>query len=199
MKKILIFMLCMAAVAAMSGCGKKETKPEATPTAAPQVVENGAISATEEDGKVKVMMPVTVFGEDAEETVEAVKVNRGFESAAIGDNGYVTFIMTKEQHEEWKNDAAESAKKSANEIISDERYLGMKEITFNEDYTEANITTQKAVYVSERDAVAAEGIANSVFFYQSISGKSTEELKCTVSFVDEATGEILETVVFPKA
>ncbi len=201
MKKILVLMLCMAAIASMSGCGKKAAKPEATPAPTPtaQIVENGAISATEEDGKVKVVLPASVFGEDIEEAVESVKVNRGFENAAIGDNATVTFTMTKEQHEEWKADAAESAKISAEAIISDDRYLGMKEVTFNEDYTEANIVTAKAVYKSERDSVAAEGVANSVFFYQSISGKNAEELKCTVNFIDEASGEILETVVFPEA
>ena len=195
MKKLLVLMLCILALGA-SGCGKKQE--EAQPTQAPQptpiagTIENGAIGAVEENGKVKINMPAVIFGDDVEGTANNTKERRGFESAVVEADGSVTFTMTKEQQEQWVLETFENSKQYANELVSG--FISLKEAELSEDFKTATIKADKDAYKSETDKVSADGVANLLFNCQSMSGVKKEDLKVTVKFVDFESGEVIETV-----
>lgn len=194
MKKLLILTLCFMALV-MGGCKKKNNQEMVQSTPVPNnmtIVENGAIGKTEANGKVKISMPNSVFGENAKEKAESIKQKRGFEAVDVQEDGSVVFTMTKKQHEDWLDDTEDSIEKSAQEVIKGFRSL--KEVDFNDDHTRAEIEADKNMYKSEIERVAAEGVANSMFLYQSMNGVKKEDLKAVVTFVDDETDEVLETV-----
>lgn len=195
MKKLLVLMLCVVSLG-VSGCGKKkeESQPENTPQPTPiaGAIENGAIGVIEEDGKVKINMPATIFGDDVEKTANDTKELRGFESAVVEEDGSVTFTMTKEQQKQWVKETFENSKQYANEFIAG--FTALKEAELSDDFKMAVIKVDKAIYKSETEKVSADGVANLLFNCQSMSGVKKEDLKVTVKFVDLNSGEVIETV-----
>lgn len=192
MKKILVLMLCIAALGA-SGCTKKKEEAKTpTPTPVAGTIENGAIGVKEENGKVKINMPAAAFGDDVERNANDTKDKRGFESAVVEADGSVTFTMTKEQQKQWIFETFENSKRYAKEALNN--FVSFKDAELSEDFKTATIKVSKERYKSDRDKAMADYAANLLFNCQSMSGVKKEDLKVTVSFVDADSNETIETV-----
>ena len=203
-KKILSIIACLAIVAS-AGCSKKESndakntsaaetvEEQVTPTATPvEIIENGAIGVSEENGSVKITMPAAAFGDNVEEEAENTKEIRGFSDAVVNPDGSVTFTMTKEQQAQWVTQTAESSLEYANQLITS--FKSLKSVEFGADYTTATIKADGSKYDNSTESAAAEGVANFLFTCQTLSGVPKENLKVTVTVADSLTNEQIDVI-----
>ena len=91
----------------------------------------------------------------------------------------------------------ESAVESITEIVKSDDYPSIKEISYNKDFTEYDITVDRNALENSMDGFALFSLAILGTYYNTFDGKSYDDLKLTMNMIDEATGKVYDTTVFP--
>lgn len=147
---------------------------------------------------VEVTLPVSFVGEGIDiEMLEADAEEMGIEDVKLNDDGSVTYKMTKSAHEEWLSEITTEIETSLTEMVESGDFVSIKDITANNDYTEFTITVDQAAFENSFDGFAVFGIGISSSFYQLLDGKDPENYNVTINIVDEESGDVIDTTVFP--
>lgn len=147
---------------------------------------------------VEVTLPVSFVGEGIDiEMLEADAEEMGIEDVKLNDDGSVTYKMTESAHEEWLSEITTEIETSLTEMVESGDFVSIKDITANNDYTEFTITVDQAAFENSFDGFAAFGIGISSSFYQLLDGKDPENYNVTINIVDEESGDVIDTTVFP--
>lgn len=202
-EKILLLLALLGMLSYLSACGGESAPPKNTDTPKPsETIEQGE-SPTETHSldelndlnveknlfSVEFTVPSS-FVEDGitqESLDEAVKDN-GYKSATLNEDGSVTYVMTKDQHQEIMDGIKTNIDETLFEMIESEEYPSFKSIKTNEDYTEFTIeTTSKELGLNE--SISVIGFYMYGGLYNAFNG--TEPSDIAVIFVNSETGEII--------
>lgn len=197
MKRILSLTLALALMLSMSACsgGATNTSSDSGATSSTAEVEVDKNLLT-----VDVTLPATFFaGEDMPEfDADEYAAENGFKSATLNGDGSVTVTMSKADYAEMMAEAEESTKSGFAELIGSEQYPYITDITYSEKFGSVSIYVNRAGY--DADPFVAAFIPLVVYlpvaFYQAFDGA---DLHCEISFVDAATGDVVNSVVYPDA
>ena len=125
------------------------TKEEPT-----KATSNDSISEVEESfeslGKVDVdkgifnvtiTLPKEYMEDETQESLDEIVEKKGYKSATLNDDGSVTFVMNKEQHNELLSTVKESIDEGIDEIVTSGEYPNISQIEHNDNYTKYKVTT----------------------------------------------------------
>ena len=122
---------------------------------------------------------------------KAVQEN-GFISGVINPDGSVTFTMTKIQQESYLKELSQSIRDSLADTAADSPEV--TSINANDEFTEFNVLVDAGEFSTFTRFIGL-GLAFSASAYQMFSG--VENFKATINYVDNASGEILDSIRFP--
>lgn len=200
MNKLIALLLVFALAFSLCACGSsgktESTSAPAIADAAPPATQESEESAIEDIGKVKVeqkllnveiTVPADFVGETTQADLDANVSAGKFLSAKLNDDGSVTYKMTKGQHKEVMEGIKESIEEALDEMIASEDYSFTK-IEPNSDFTKFAVTTTSS------ELNLAESFSFYMYggMYNIFNGTEVENI--AVDFINEATGQIMNSV-----
>ena len=186
MKKWLIAFSATALLLTACG-GENETK------------ENSGESLNVNKGMVNVdvTLPASFFIATTEEEIIAEAKENGVTETVVNEDGSVTYTMSKSKYKEMMKEMGDSVLSTIDEIVNSEDYTSIKEISYNKDFTEFDVKVNRQQYEAGFDSFAIVGLVIVSTYYSAFDGKSGEDLQTVFNMVDETTGEIYDTAIYP--
>lgn len=170
-----------------------ETKTEETTSA----VETTTQEPTTLDENL-IMVEVTIQGSFFDEnnrpsdTLSQEQKELGYTSVKINSDGSVTYKIRKPAWRKIIEEFRSEMKKSIDESVDSYDYI--KKITCNDDFSQFNISVDKALYESKFDSAVCLSLYIGAGYYQMYDLK---EPKCTFSITDALTGNVIDTLIYP--
>lgn len=123
-----------------------------------------------------------------QEDYDALAAENGYKSATLNDDGSLTYVMTRAQHEEMMSEVRANLEESLTEMCNNEDYPSFVAIDTNTDYTEFTVT------ITSEELGLMEGISVLGFYliggmYNAFNGTPADNIH--VVFVNEATGAVI--------
>lgn len=202
---MLAFVLLLGLI--ITACGKEEVKNEqegeSVEVDAPKETESETKSESIEVDKgllnVEINLPASMFeGQDIETVISDAKAD-GVDEVTKNADGSLTYKMSKAKHKEMMNEMKDSILVTVEETKTSEDFVSIKDITYNKDFSEFVLLVDKSKFENSFDGIAGFGLGISGMYYQLFNGVSLDKSKVTVIIKDEATGDTLDTVVYPDA
>lgn len=197
MKKFLAMLLALTMMLSLTACGSEtqaedETAPPATENT--ETKENTGDSKVEVDKNlfsVELTIPADFIEEDiTQESLDAKVAEEGFKSATLNSDGSVTYVMTKDQHKAMMEETKANIDENLAEMVSSDDYPSIVGIEANADYTAFDVTLSTDT-VGLTESIAVMGFYMFGGLYNVFNG--TEADNISVSFINQATGEVIQT------
>lgn len=198
MKKLLSSLLVLVFI--VSACGQEKTSSEKE-TEKSNVEKTDSESVNVDKGlfNVEVTLPASFFeGEDIDQVIANAK-EEGIGEATANEDGSITYKMSKSQHKEMLAEIKAGMVESVEETKNSEDFQSIKDITYNDSFSEFTLVVDKAAYENSFDGFAALGLGMAGAYYQIFNGVDAEAYKVEISIKDEASGEVFDTIIYPDA
>ena len=161
-----------------------------------------SISVDENLITVEVTMPAAFFEDETPEEIQANAKEQGVISCTINDDGSVTYKMTKAKRREMLN----GFKKSIDDTIQDYTSGGenapssYKSISYNSKVTQFDVRVDRAAYENSFfDSLYVMSFYMLGGYYQIFDGVPEDQVNVIVNYIDDSTGEIIETGSYQDA
>jgi hypothetical protein len=194
MKKLLlhIFLLIF-----LVGCVKIEDIT-VEPTPSPTVVENQNEENKQEEGKVVITIPGAFLAyQEVIDFLVSVNTKGYIESIEENLDGSITYIITKENYIYILSFLKVNIINLFEELKTSSQYPSIKDVTYNEDFTNITFYVAKKDYENSKDEVASFVIAAKSMVYSFLSNKNIEIPPVIVKIKDHETKEILKSISWP--
>lgn len=146
----------------------------------------------------QVVIPQTFFSEaELEEIMAELEVDEEAE-VTINDNGDLVYEMPKEEYDEMMAELGEGIDEMIDDVLSDETISAVKSIEVNDDYDTYEVTVDRVVFEESLQGMFILGLGISGLMYQTFDN-TTDKQSVTFNYIDEATGDVYDTVVYPDA
>jgi len=146
---------------------------------------------------VEVTLPASMFeGEDID-TVIADAKKEGVKEVTKNEDGSLTYKMSKAKHKEMMEELKTGILETIEETKNSEDYVSIKDITYNDSFSEFTLVVEKSAYEDSMDGFAAFGLGISGMYYQLYNGVKPDEYKVTIFLKDEASQEVFDEIVYP--
>lgn len=198
MKKFLCVFLALSIAFSMAACGGEAESPdESTSSLQPAETDSerddmdtiGDIDVDSGLFDVTLTIPADFVGEVTQEQLDETARENGYKSVTLNDDGSVTYVVTKAQHEEMMNGIRQSIEESLSEIVGSEDYPSVVSVEANDDYTEYKIILNvEEVGISE--GILAMGLYVFSGMYHVFNG--TEAGNINIQYINETTGEVIQ-------
>ena len=194
MKKLLIAFSATALL--LAACGGENEEPTEKEK---ETEENAGESLDVDKGlfNVDVTLPASFFEDSTEEEIIAEAKEQGIKEAVVNEDGSVTYTMSKSKHEEMMKEMEDSVVSTIDEIVNSGDYTSIKEISYNKDFTEFDVKVNRQQYEEGFDGFAIIGLVMVSTYYSAFEGNSGEDSQTIFNMVDETTGEIYDTAIYP--
>ncbi|MGI5894994.1 MAG: hypothetical protein ACOX6P_10460 [Candidatus Merdivicinus sp.] len=212
MKKMLSIILSILIVSCFTSCGEKNNSSVETSEVSNSV--SSTVSTSEDSSETDTSseethsldelsglnvdqklfdVEITIPADFVEEGMTQADLDQeveeaGFQSAVLNEDGSVTYVMTKDQHQKMMEEMKSSLDQSLSEMIDPETFPTFQNITSNDDYTEFT------VQISSSEIGFAEGMSVLGFYmisgvYHAFNGTQPDDI--VVKFVD-ADGNVID-------
>ena len=162
-------------------------KEEAAESAEGSDAPSGA-AKTEET--VTVVIPTVYESVTTQEEAEKIRKENGYESAVLNDDGSLTIVMSRSQHDEMLGQFKKSVDEGITEIIHTVEDSAIEKIEYNDDYSIFTVTVSgDELGLAERQA--ADELVMYGTLYHIYSGNDVDHIK--VDYLSSGTGEVIET------
>ncbi|MBH5317100.1 hypothetical protein I6N90_04660 [Paenibacillus sp. GSMTC-2017] len=207
MKRI-IYFLTLSSVLLLSACGDAQQNQTTNKTVLNEVKSQPS-AVTEEKEKDQtievdkgllsneVTLPASMFnGQDLDQVIAAAK-EKGVGEVTKNADGSLTYKMSKTVYNKMLKELKGTTIEYVESLKNGVDYTSIKDVTYNESFSEFTLIVDKEAYESSLDGMASLGLFFSASLYQLFEGVSNEKLKITVNVQDEKTKEIISTKDFP--
>ncbi|MBQ8052342.1 MAG: hypothetical protein IJ198_00850 [Lachnospiraceae bacterium] len=145
---------------------------------------------TQEEETVTVVIPTVYEEVKTQEEADGIREKNGYKSVVLEENGSLTIVMTKSQHDELIRNFRTSVDKGISEIIGAGGGSAIEKIEYNEDYSIFTVTvTEEEIGIVERQA--ADELIMYGALYHVYTGNDAERIR--VDYVNAQSGEVIET------
>lgn len=201
-KKLFSSMLAAAMILSLASCGGSSSDSSSAPasstasSASSTQNNGGSISVDEGIFYVDVTLPSGMFeGEDMTAfDGDTWAKERGYKSAVLNDDGSVTVTMTKDDHKAMVDALGESYDSTLQEMVGSEDYPFITGIERSSNFEEVNIKVNKAAHSQAFLDLSPLVAGLSGCYYQAVAGI---DINVTVNTVDDTTGEVISSAVYP--
>ena len=199
MKKLLAIILMAGMLLSFAACGNTEKTEAPAADSAEEVVQQNTPEAETESGgglevdrglfNVTLTIPAEFLDEgktQADYDVDAKE--NGFKSATLNEDGSVTYVMTRAQHEAMMSETRVSIEESLAGMSNNEDFPNFASIDTNADYTEFTVhcTTEELSFTESFSVLGFYMIGG---MYNAFNGTPTDNIH--VVFVNDATGAVI--------
>lgn len=146
---------------------------------------------------VDVTMPVSFFIELTKEELIAEAKKNGITEIVFSEDGLVTYTMSKSKYKEAMEELENAILSTIDKIVNSGDYTSIKEISYNKEFTEFNVKVNRQQYKEEVDGFVMLELIIFGACYSAFDGKSEEDLQIIFNVIDETTGEIYDTAIYP--
>ena len=199
MKRMLAFLLCIAAILSLSACSKQDAPEQNKDQTQTQTDGAGTKDGDQDDQKsVDVTFPAFLFEDTDLSTLDtaAYAEQQGFESVKVNEDNSLTATMSKEKYDAFMEETKTGLADSYAQLIESEEAPYILDITHADDFSTIDIKVNKAGY--DEGGLETAFIPFLVYtpaaLYQSLVGA---EPKAEIRIVDADTQEIISSVVYP--
>lgn len=148
---------------------------------------------------VEITFPADFIGEDDPVAyTDEVAADQGIEwgERTVNPDGSVTVKMSRTEHNRLMDDLRVGFDEALASFPDDSESI--KSASANRDYDVFEIVVDRGAFESSMDGFATQfGIALYAGFYAIFNGDDPQETRFEIRYIDEATGEVFETVVSP--
>ncbi|ODG91502.1 hypothetical protein BED47_07565 [Gottfriedia luciferensis] len=147
---------------------------------------------------VKLTLPASMFeGDDINKVIadaekEGIKVTKN-------TDGSLTYKMSKSQHKKMIKSIKDEIIKTVNETKESKDFISLKDITYNNDFTEFTLIVDKSAYENSMDGLAAFTFGMSGMMYQLYNGVDPNDYKVTILVKDQDTQKEFDKIVYPDS
>ena len=207
-KRLLIFLFVLLFVLnlALTGCTSNNSANNVDHNNEKEEVndkdEEAAIEVEKKLTSVEIKIPLAWLDPNDEADIEEIKKNAmeaGVKEVVVNDDETVTYIMSRSVHKELLDEMEEGMIESIEEVINGEETQSIKNIEYGKGFTSYDVVVNVSEYENSFDAFAILGLAFQSMLYQIFDGVSPDDVKSTINIIDEETGEIFYTGVYPDA
>lgn len=177
-------------------CGNEETTEENEDTKS-EGSSNESLEVDKGLFNVEVTLPASFFEDLTEEEILANAIEDGIENVIVNPDKTVTYKMSKSEHKKLMEEMHTEVVSSVEEIVNSEDFSSIQEITYAKNFDEFDIKVDREIYENSFDSFVILGLMMSGAYYNLFNGVSGDNLKITFNLIDDATGEIFETVLYP--
>lgn len=147
---------------------------------------------------VDVTLPASFFIATTEEEIIAEAKENGVTETVVNEDGSVTYTMSKSKHKEMMKEMGDSVLSTIDEIVNSEDYTSIKDISYNKDFTEFDVKVNRQQYEEGFDSFAIFGLVIVSTYYSAFDGNSGGDLRILFNMIDETTGEVYDTAIYPN-
>lgn len=152
-----------------------------------QSTENGK---PQEEEKVTIVIPTVYENVSTQEEADEIRDRNGYESATLEEDGSLTVVMSRSQHEELLRGFRESVDRGIAEIVSEEYGSSIEKIEYNDDYSVFTVTvSEEEVGIVERQT-ANELVMYGTLYHIYTAGDADN---IRVDYVNRDSGEVIES------
>ena len=173
MKKAVSLLLALLAVLTLASCG-----------------------AGGSDDTVDIVIPASLVTEDASDKLTAEQKQHGIIKAVAQDDGSVTYTFKRSAYETYIAELKQTTANGLDQIIHDEDVTSIKTVSYNDDFSALTFTVDRAAFENSTDGLTCYGAYLAVSVYKAYAQLDDT---CTITIVDETTGETLGSVTYPDA
>lgn len=121
----------------------------------------------------------------------------GVGEVTVNGDGSLTYKMSKADHRELVAEMETGVLEAVEDITSSGDYPSISDVAYARDYSEFTMSVNRVEFEESFDAFAGLGLGMVGSYYQLFAGTSANDLEVIVHVADEATGEIIQTTVYP--
>lgn len=208
MKRVIPILLSAAMMLQLAACGSPNSSSSipgavsSAPNVSSAVSSEGSspgVGAEKGLFDVSVTFPAEMFEGTDFETIKKQAEDQGIKSITQNDDGSVTYKMSKADHKKMMEDMKTSTAETLKGYVTDTDLESITDVSFNDDFSEIKISVDKEKYENSLDSFAALGAGFQGMFYQMFDGRKEEEVSVKVDFVDNKTGKVLDSAIYPDA
>ena len=208
-KAILPLVLALAVcIFALTACGSKQAAQQTTVPAASAETSQPTVATPEQNttetgeipniGEVEadkglltvtITVPSDFVGETTQEKLDANVADGRYQSAKLNDDGSVTMVMTKAQHNDLLKTISESIDSEISAMVGSSDYPDFTAISANDNYSDFKVTVD-ADELSLSDSLSVLGFYAFGGMYHAFAGDEVDNIH--VSFVNQTTGDVIE-------
>lgn len=154
----------------------------------------------EEQSTVDITIPAEMFESDEvdPDTIMEDMKAQGVTKVVENSDGSLTIKMSKEKHEQIMKDMRAEIRNTIDEIKASQDYPSIKNITFNESFSEFNLMVNKEAYEDSFDGFVSITFGLSGMLYQFYDGKDMDDIQVTINVMDDSNGDLIETFAYPN-
>jgi hypothetical protein len=154
-------------------------------------VDKGLLSVT-------ITLPASMFeDQNVDQAIEDAK-KEGI-TAMKNSDGSVTYKMSKKKHKEMMQEMKTNVIKTIDDTKNGKDFPSIKDVTYNNDFSEFTLVVDKAAYENSMDGFAVLGLGMSGMMYELFNSVKPEEYKVTIFIKDQATQKVFGQTVYPDA
>ncbi|WP_462411543.1 hypothetical protein [Neobacillus sp. Marseille-QA0830] len=191
MLRVLVAATMMFLVACSADKPENQTKEKENTKSQEVNVDKGMLNVT-------ITLPASMFKDQNVDEVVADAEKEGITATKNAD-GSVTYKMSKSKHKEMMEEMKTTVIQTIDDAKSGKDYQSIKDITYNNDFSEFTLIVDKEAYENSMDGFAALGLAMSGMMYELFNGVKPDDYKVTINLKDQATQTVFDQIVYPDA
>lgn len=184
MKKLMLII----ALFLLTACGNDDKKSESS----------DSINVDKNLTNVEITIPASLVNEQSMDEIQEEAKENGITDVVQNDDGSITYKMSKKAHKKMMKEMEEELIDTLDDLKNDDDYPSIKDVKYNKSYDDFTLVVNKEKYENSMDALATFAIGFTSMFYHLFNGEDPEKTNIKISIEDEATGEVLDTVQYPK-
>lgn len=202
MKKFLSVILVISMLTSLVACGSTENKTTGQPDSTADQEDtssesSAAISSDEEQNGIEVdeslfnvtiTVPADFAGETTQEELNQETEEKGYESATLNEDGSVTYVMTKKQHNELMQAMQETIYEALDDMAGSEEYPNIVSVEVNNDFSQYKVVTTNTE-LSLEESFSVLGFYMYSGLYYAFDGGQLDNVN--VQFINESSGEVI--------
>lgn len=193
---ILFFSLFIVACGSATD-DQVEQAEDATEQSTDKTENDSGIEVDKGIFNVEVTLPPELFEDEEVSHIEAEIKEDSNAEVIQNDDGSITFKMSKKDHKKMMSEMKDGFIETIDEIVEDDEFSSIKDITYNKDFTEIKISADKEVFENSFDGIATFSLGLGSMYYQAFNGKDLEKEKVIILVEDESTNEVFNEIVYP--
>ena len=190
-------MKLMTSVVALSAASALLLTGCSTPAADKRESKSESVKVEQGFFEKSITLPASMVEGQDFAAYEADMLSKGVTSVVQNADGSITLKMPDAVHQLMLDKMNASMDESIDQAIVDQAGV-LTDVSYNKDVSEFTVTVDKAGFESSFGAgFIGMSLGLQGMFYQLFNG--VEGPKVTINFVDGATGEVFDSVVYPDA
>jgi hypothetical protein len=184
LKKLIMAFIVSATL--LAGCGGSNSK-----------TTESNITVEKDKKEVHITFPKEFFDGQSEEEIKEAAKNDGITDVTVNADGTVKYTMSANDHEELVADMEKSLKESIEDLLTDETYPSLENITYNDNFSKYEVTVNRELYEDSYDMFAIMGIGYGSELYNALDGEDDGDNKIEFTLIDVTTKEPFEKITYP--